>query len=136
MKKTTKVLTIAFCIFSLSGVVFAYNYLEKKTLSSDDVKKKWGSEVYDAKKFKAGDYATKSKMAYSIMQDKALIGKKISEIRDLFGPSEGYFFTDTIPVYIIQRGKTHSDQTWQLVFLPDKNDRVLDIIMHKNCCDE
>lgn len=135
MKKIVKILIAVGSIIVLSGVVFAYGYIEGKTMSSDEVKKKWGSEVYDAQKFKNGDYSLKSKMAYSIMQDKSLIGKKISDIKTLFGPSEGYFFTDTIPVYIVQRGKTKSDQTWQIVFLPDKKDRVLEVIMHKNCCD-
>lgn len=115
--------------------IAAFALWEDKTMSVSEVKAKWGSQKADLKKFKDSTYESKSKMAYSIMTDKNLIGKTYEEIRDIFGPNDGHYFTDTIPAYIVQEGKSHAEDTWQLVFKMDKSFKVRDIIMHKNCCD-
>lgn len=114
----------------------AQSFWGGKTMPAKEVKSKWGSEKYDAKKFKEGSYATKAKMAYSIMSDKTLIGKPYEEIRKMFGENDGFYFIDTYPTYIIQRGKNHSEETWQLVFRMNNHYEVRDIIMHKNCCEK
>ena len=121
-------------VFSLG--LFAQSFWGGKTMSAKEVKAKWGSEQFDSKKFKAGSYEIKSKMAYSIMTDKSLKGRSFEDIRELFGPSEGFYFIDTYPAFIVQRGKNHSEETWQLVFKMDNNYNVRDIIMHKNCCEK
>lgn len=105
-------------------------------MSPNEVNKKWGSTTFDSEKFRNGSYDVRSKMAYSIMINKDLIGKSIDEIRKLFGPQEGFYFIDTYPAYIIQRGKNHSEETWQLVFRMNNEYKVRDIIMHKNCCEK
>lgn len=121
-------------IFSLG--LFAQSFWGGKTMSAKQVKEKWGSEAFDIKKFKNGNYEIKSKMAYAIMTDKTLLNKSYDEIRELFGPNDGFYFTDIYPTYIVQRGKNHSEETWQLVFRMDNNYKVRDIIMHKNCCEK
>ena len=63
-------------------------------------------------------------MAYSILTSKDLIGKSYDDIRNIFGPNDGFFITDTVPAYIIQEGKTHQEDTWQIVFLMDKTSKV------------
>lgn len=136
MKNVIKVISILLIfILSLAGVV-AYSYLEQKTLSASEVKSKWGDQKADFKKFKDSSYEVKAKMAYSIMTDKTLIGKSYEEIRELFGENDGYYFSDTIPTYIVQRGKNKTDETWQLVFRMDNKYNVNEIFMHKNCCDK
>lgn len=122
------------CIFSFG--IFAQSFWGGKTLSATEVKAKWGSEKFDAAKFNAGTYEVKARMAYSIMTNKSFIGKSYEEIREIFGPNDGFYFIDTFPTYIVQRGKNHSEETWQLVFRMDGKYLVRDILMHKNCCDK
>ena len=107
-----------------------------KTMSPKEVRVKWGEENFDLKKFREGSYEVKAKMAYSIMKDKSLRGKTYEEIREMFGSNDGFYFIDTYPTYIIQRGKNHTEETWQLVFRMDNHYKVRDIIMHKNCCEK
>lgn len=132
---------IVFISFLSIGVLFsiylyAQNFWGGETLTAKEVKAKWGEQVYDAKRFKDGDMAIRSSMAYSIMTDKKLIGKSYKEIRELFGRPEGYYFIDAYPAYIIQRGKNQNEDTWQIVFRMNNGFSVRDIIMHKNCCDK
>lgn len=114
----------------------AQSFWGGKTMSPKAVKAKWGNEKFELEKFKIGDYSIKSKMAYSLLTDKSFIGKSHDEIRALLGPNDGYYFVDTFPTYIIQKGKNHSEETWQIVFRMDNDYRVRDIIMHKNCCEK
>ena len=75
-------------------------------------------------------------MACSLIKEQKLfIGKDNSEIRKELGNYSGYYFSDMYPTYIIQRGKNHQEETWQIVFLIDRNEKISDVIMHKNCCD-
>lgn len=104
-------------------------------MTVENVKKRWGSEKYEPQKFKDGNYETKAKMAYSIMSDKSLIGKKYEEIRTLFGPNDGYYITETMPAYIVYQGDKSNTEVWQIVFRMSNKYKVNDIIMHKNCCE-
>lgn len=134
MKKSFIIISmILVAAFSIG--IFAQTYWGGKTMSATAVKKKWGSDKFDIAKFKSGSDITKSKMAYSLMTDKTYIGKSYEEIREIFGPNDGFYFIDTYPTYIIQRGKNKTEDTWQLVFRMTNDYKVRDIIMHKNCCE-
>ncbi len=122
-------------IAAFSIGIFAQTYWGGKTMSAVAVKKKWGSDKFDIAKFKLGSDNLKSKMAYSLMTNKTYIGKSYEEIRKTFGPNDGFYFIDTYPAYIIQRGKNKTEDTWQLVFRMTNDYKVRDIIMHKNCCE-
>lgn len=134
--KKLMVIAVIFAALVASTVMYAQSFWGGKTMSGKEAKSRWGSEKYDAKKFKEGTYAEKSKMAYSIMSDKTLVNKSYEEIREMFGENDGFYFTDTYPTYIIQRGKNHSEETWQLVFRMNNQFKVRDILMHKNCCEK
>lgn len=105
------------------------------TMSSGDVKSKWGSEKLDFEKFKVGTAEVRAGMAYEILNDSSLIGKDVDFIREKLGSPNGYYFIDAYPAYIIQRGKNHSEDTWQIVFTLDRKYKVDDIFVHKNCCE-
>lgn len=121
---------------ALTTAALAFAYVESKTMSLEDVKAKWGIEVAtDYSKFKDSPYPLKAKMAYSIMNDKKLIGKSHKEIRDIFGPNDGYYFSDSVPTYIVQDGNGKDIDTWQLVFKMSREGKLRKVIMHKNCCD-
>ncbi len=133
MKKT--IISISVVMILLSMVVVAQTFWGGKTMRPNQVKEKWGTEKLDLKKFKSADFSLKSKMAYAIMTNKDLIGKSYEYIEENFGTHDGFYFIDTYPAYIIQDGKTHAEETWQLVFRMDNHYKVRDIIMHKNCCE-
>lgn len=133
MKKILILTVSIITIYSL--VIFSQPFWGGNTLSQNEVKKKWGSENLDYSKFKNSPDKIKAKMAYSIMTDKKLIGKSHDEIREIFGNNDGFYFVDTYPSYIIQRGKNRSDDTWQIVFRMTHDYKVRDIIVHKNCCE-
>ena len=124
-----------FVIFIFSIFLYAQSFWGGKTLSPREVKEKWGSEPFELKKFKESSYDVKSKMAYSLMTDKSLVGKSYEDIRAMFGPNEGFYFIDTYPAYIIQKGKNRTEDTWQIVFKIGDGYKVRDIIVHRNCCE-
>lgn len=135
MKKLGISLLIAITVVFSIGL-FAQSFWGGKTMSSREVMKKWGSDTLNMAKFKDGSADIKAKMAYSIMTDKSLIGKSFDYIRENFGAHDGYYFIDTYPAYIIQEGKNHSEETWQIVFKMDNHYKVKSIIVHKNCCEK
>lgn len=53
----------------------------------------------------------------------------------VFGVYSGHYFKDVIPAYLIESAKNTDQDTWQIVFLSDKNYKIAKIIVHKNCCD-
>ncbi len=138
MKKAYLIL-LCVAVVGLLGLKKAVvrHFWKGETLSSSEVKKRWGNEPFDVGRFKSGNTAIRATMAYSLMKEKKdlFIGKPAIEIRELLGPNEGYYFTDIYPVYFIQEGKDHTEDTWQIVFLIDRNEKVAEIIVHKNCCD-
>lgn len=135
VKRNLFFLSMTLC-FILQAPSFSQTFWGGGTLSANEVKKKWGNEKFDLEKFKKGSYEVKASMAFSIMTDKSLIGKSYEDIRQMFGPNDGFYFTDTYPVYIIQKGKNHSEETWQIVFRMNGQYKVRDIIIHKNCCEK
>jgi hypothetical protein len=105
-------------------------------MSADEAAKKWGRIEFDASKFRTGDEKTRASMAASLQKhEKDFRGKSVLEISDMLGPSDGFYFTDVYPAYLIQEGETHKDETWQVVFLLNNERRVAKVIIHKNCCD-
>jgi hypothetical protein len=114
--------------------LFAQPFVEGKKLNLTEIKRRWGEENYNAEKFKNGDMQLRAKMAYSILNDKTLIGKSYTEIRKLFGAPDGFYFIDTYPAYIIQEGKNKNEETWQIVFKIGDGYKARDISVHKNCC--
>lgn len=105
-------------------------------MSSKEVCQRWGEKDFNADQFKAGDASVKASFACSLLKkQKQYRGLPLSEVRSTFGDYSGYYFSDMYPVYIIQRGKDRTEDTWQLVFLLTKDYQVSEIIVHKNCCD-
>ncbi len=126
-----------FGFFMVLGIgIFAQTFWGGDTLSSKEAKIRWGDATFDSNKFKNGDFLVKAKMASSIISDQKFIGKSIQEIKNLFGPNDGFYFIDTYPAYIIQQGKDHSEETWQIVFLMDNSYKVRSMLIHKNCCEK
>ncbi len=104
-----------------------------KKMTVEKAEKRWGGEGFDASRFKNGGLTERSKMASSLLRNKnRWIGRPIEDIRKELGNHDGYYFTDTIPAYLITWAEKSNDEIWQIVFLPDGNYLVKDVIIEQN----
>ncbi len=103
-------------------------------MSKAKVGQRWGRVDFSKDKFKSGDYKVRASMAFSMLnQEKSFTGKTIPTIREELGDPDGFYFTDMYPAYLID---LKEDDSWQIVFLLDRNYKVSELILHKNCCDK
>lgn len=136
MKLNTKILITCVLFFSLPSLC-AQHFWRGNTMSAEKAGKRWGETSFDAKLFKNGDSKVRASMAASMLRkEKEFKGKTVFEIRDLLGSTDGFYFADVYPTYLIQIGQNHSEETWQLVFLLGEERKVDGLIIHKNCCDK
>ena len=104
-----------------------------KTMDPAKAEARWGHDEFRPQAFKAATPEARAKMAASAVRNKRLwIGKSLPEVRQELGSHDGYYFTDSIPAYLVQIAETAADETWQVVFLPDNKNRVKDVIIHRN----
>ena len=98
---------------------------------------RWGEGPLDVAAFRAaaGDEPARAAMACSLLKSQDdYAGMPVSEIRRLFGEFEGHFWNEVQPTYLIEIAETKADDSWQIVFLHDRDRRVTKIVVHKNCC--
>ncbi len=127
---------LVFLGFSWGLLGTAKHFWRGETLSQSKVEARWGTAEFDSEAFKKAEISDRAKMAANLLRNqKSFVGKKRSEIRKELGSFDGFYFSDMFPTYIIQRGKNHQEETWQIVFLLDRKENVSEIIVHKNCCD-
>ena len=135
-----KKITLGFIVLA-SLVLVGYVKTKKyfwygKTLSTRQVCKKWGDVPFDEEKFRAAGVdglSERASMACSLLKNqKKYIGKNIKEIKKLFGKPSGYYFSDSIPTYLIEIGETAEEDSWQIVFLYDNNYQVSKIVINEN----
>jgi hypothetical protein len=134
MKKIVAALFLG--ILVLGAVVMAkMSFVRGETMSEKDVCQKWGEKELDLVAFKNGSYVVRASMACSLLKNqKSYFNLKASEVEKAFGEADGYYFSDYYASYIIQRGKDHSEDTWQIVFLINGERKTSEIAVHKNCC--
>ena len=128
------VLLSFFSFFSLTS--YGQDYLNRyEYMSLDKVKKKWGTTQFSSKKFKASNEQTKATMVFSLIQSKSYIGKPIKEVFSDLGRSTGYFFSESVPAYVIGDINEKPDELWQIVFLLSKDSKTIaDVKVQKKCC--
>jgi hypothetical protein len=141
MKRYSKfgILLIAFSVLFLgvASVAIARHFWRGETLPAVRAEKRWGNENFDPVKFKSASISERARMAASLLKlQKRYIGIDRSDIRARLGDFDGYYFSDMFPTYMIEEGKDQSEDSWQIVFLLDRNEKVSEIIIHKNCCDK
>jgi len=127
---------IAFLVLSYGGMIAAKHFWRGEVMSPKKVGQKWGKDIFDKQKFRNGNEKQRAKMAYSLIKNqKQFIGKNRAEIRKELGDYNGYYFSGMFPAYMIETAKSKGQDSWQVVFLLDKNEKIVEIIVHKNCCD-
>jgi len=118
--------------FVSAAVIYAQIFPKGIFLSVKEVEKRWGAKPFNSETFKKGNSTIRSSMAASILKEKSFIGKTNTEIWKLLGRHDGYYFSDLIPVYVIEDNSMKGGDVWQIVFFIDRNDRVKFIKVHKN----
>lgn len=111
--------------------------LNREFLSVREVCQRWGDRPLDVEAFRSAedDESARAAMACSLLKNQAdYVGMHRLEIGLHFGEFTGYYHTEMQPTYLIERAKTKTDDTWQIVFLIDHDQKVTEIVVHKNCC--
>ncbi|MEK7358280.1 MAG: hypothetical protein AAB250_17670 [Bdellovibrionota bacterium] len=128
---------VAAVICLSAGVVTAKHFWRGVTMAKPQVASRWGQAPFDEQKFKSGNEKSRASMAFSILSNqKKFVGKDRTEIRSELGDFDGFYFSDMFPTYLIESGTTPGQDSWQLVFLLDRDEKVSEVIVHKNCCDK
>ncbi len=128
-------LLLSLCLL-LSNISYGQDYLNRyEYMSLEKIKQKWGQTLFVAKKFKVASENEKAKMTYSLINSKNYIGKPITNVFTDLGRSTGYFFSESVPAYIIGDTNEKPDELWQIVFLLDKDSKTIaDVRVQKKCC--
>ena len=101
-----------------------------KVLTPVEIQEKWGSQPFDSKKFSSEDLKMRASMAHSIVASKEnYMGKTGDEIREIFGYADGHYVNERFPSYVLEIGSKKSPETWQLVFMVDRDLKVNDVIV-------
>lgn len=114
------------------GFAVAKHFWRGETMSVSRAEKLWGREDFVPAVFRAGESKTRAKMIGSLIASKWFVGKSVEAIRKELGDWDGYYFSDMFPAYIVQDGRVHNGETWQIVFLLDRDRKVSEVIIHKN----
>jgi hypothetical protein len=122
---------ILFFVFLFSGF-YAFSQFTPKEMFAEAALERWGHDEFDAKKFKAGDFSLRAKMAYEVLQNQPYAGKSVQVLRRELGGNEGYYKNDVVPAYILNQDL---NDIWQIVFLVDTNRNVTKAVIYKNCCE-
>ncbi|MBK9294445.1 MAG: hypothetical protein IPM57_08370 [Oligoflexia bacterium] len=133
MKKNI-IFTLTIIITAVSVFAFEF-YKNEKFMTLNEAQKKWGSTKFDHVLFKNGNEVTRASMVVSIIKEKTLIKKKISEVDEILGPNTGYYFSDFVPAYIIGNNDAEKGDVWQLILIPDNDSKYInEVKIHKKCC--
>lgn len=106
-------------------------------LSVQEVCHRWGEQPFDTAAFRSAeeDKSGRAAMACSLLRTQDdYVGMDPPEIGQLFGNFSGYHYTELHPTYLIEVADTREQDTWQIVFLLDRDRKVFKIVVHKNCC--
>ncbi len=130
-------LSLVFAVDALLLLSPTWNLLNPDYLSARETCRRWGERPLDVATFRASeeDKSTRAAMACSLLRTQDdYVGMNRREILALFGNPDGYYYTEMQPTYLVEVAKTESQDTWQIVFLIDRDRKVYEAVVHKNCC--
>ena len=130
-------LSLPFAAAGTPTFLLSLPLLSSDYLSVKEVCRMWGKQPLDIAAFRAAEEneTTRAAMACSLLKTQDdFVGMHRLEVRPLFGNPTGYYVTEFIPTYVIETAKTMAEDSWQIVFLIDRDEKVSRIVVHKNCC--
>ena len=136
MKSILLRIFILILVINPTEFCFAQDLLKTyEYMKLSEAKKRWGSQKFEAKKFKSSSVRLRAQMAYPLIKNKKYVGVPIKKVYSELGPSTGYFFNESIPAYVIQDGGQKTKDIWQIIFLPKENSQnVKEVLIQKKCC--
>jgi len=134
MKKLIVLLLFIGSMFSAAAL--AQHFWRGELMPIDQIKKMWGTTKFDKSFFKNGSIPDRAKMSYDLIQSKIYVGKSRIEVINDLGPSDGYYFSGMVPAYLLNDPKTVGSDLWQLAFLLNSEGLIVEVVVHKNCCDK
>jgi hypothetical protein len=128
-----KIKLILSCIVFFQSIVLSNSFLDgHETLDIEKALKKYGVSTFKPELFKNGSLETRAKMAVSIIQNKTYLGKKPEAITEELGSSTVFFWSDSIPAYVIEESTQKGQHPWQLVFLLNQKGTVGEVRILRN----
>ena len=131
------VLSLLFAAAALPSLLAAWNFLRGDYLSVSEVCRRWGERPLDVAAFRSAeeDESTRAAMTCSLLKNQNdYVGMHRLEILTLFGHPSGYYYTEMTPTYLTEVAKTRAQDSWQIVFRLDRDRKVSEVVVHKNCC--
>jgi hypothetical protein len=108
-------------------------YLSKwEYMSIAEAKKRWGETKFTTEAFKNSPEEQRGKFIASLINSKYGLGKTAQQIKNELGAFSGFFWRDSIPVYIVDRKSKTDGKTWQIVFLTNEKGIVIDVKIQNN----
>jgi hypothetical protein len=127
-------LIILIVILGITALSQVKSKIIGETLTVESIEKKWKQVPFSSTAFKNGTPGIRASMTVDIITGKKFIGMDIKDVKTLLGRPTGYFWNDSFPAYILNEGWKDNDSTWQIIFLPDHNGKVTNVVVNKNCC--
>ena len=124
-----KIFVFILLVFSL--ICFSGSHLGN-TLPIEEAAKKWGEKPFNIKKFKEGSIKDRSSMVVDMIKSKIYLGKDSDIIYQELGSGSGFFISDHIPTYLLERGGKRENPTWQLVFDIDSKGKIIGLYIQEN----
>lgn len=134
-----RVLLKIFSLLIVVGFVFlSISYAKKsmvgERLSVAEAETRWGVTTFDFEGFKNGSVQLRAKMAADILKKKSFVGSSVDDVEKVLGRHDAHFKNDFIPAYALNEGWKTDEDTWQIVFLPNREMKIVDVFINKNCC--
>jgi hypothetical protein len=99
--------------------------------------KRWGQKPFTSDEFRSSPAEKRAPMAVDIMKRQLFVGEDRKKVREQLGTPDGYFFSDTIYAYKLDKLNEGMKEAWQLVFIPDQDlKKIKEVKIHKRCCYE
>ena len=131
------ILSLLFAADALPSLRAVWRFVNPDYMSVSEVCRRWGERPFDVAAFRAADEdeSVRAAMTCSLLRNQDdYVGMHRLEINPLFGNPTGFYYTEFIHTYIIESAKTRAQDSWQIVFLLDRDRKVSEIVVHKNCC--
>ena len=97
----------------------------------------WTSRPLDIAVFRSSEeeMSTRAAKACTFLKSQNdYIGMHQLEIRPLFGDHASYFDTEFVTAYLMEVAETEAPDSWQVVFPLNRDRKLADVVVPKNCC--
>ena len=134
MSRKAKYLALTFFAFVCLASVAADNlYLSRwEYMTAAQAEEKFGKTPFTVETFRKASVTERGTMAASLLRSKYGIGKDKTQIKEVLGPYSGFFWNESLPVYIVHEKSAPEDKIWQLVFIPGNDGKITEVRIQNN----